>query len=521
MNDQPSPHDPGTSSAHIQQNLSAEKQNVNFGRDQNVVNVEKVDVGPVLLKNYLGSKKHQSLWEAVADIGASHTAEQQYDRGACLPGTRRTVLGTIEEWRSGKKRDRPICWLSGTAGVGKTAIAMTVAKNCHQDGLVSSFFFFRTDPRRNNPSALMLTIAYGLTVVNISSCHDTINRRISRDPTILDAQIEEQLQELILQPLRQQKWWKRAGLRLVPHSRAQRRPNLVIIDGLDECSDEESQVRVLNAILSAFQSTPGFPLRFLICSRPESWIREVFDDPLVCQFSKVIVLEDDLRSDDDIMQYFQRKFEEISTSPKYRDVQFSSPWPSKEVVVSLVFRASGQFIYAKTIIGFLKLGDSHPLRQLDIILNKTLQHHQARSPYHELDCLYTVILTANREPEKVLPILAAIHILPSPITPTPECLELLLGWLPGEVNLSLRAMHSVLDVRGWQDPIRVHHKSFTDHLSDSNRSGSFFIGQPAQRQVLSRLWLQALSTQRVSKYKSVISLNNSGGLSSSVHFSQF
>ncbi|KAG7086913.1 hypothetical protein E1B28_002829 [Marasmius oreades] len=32
------------------------------------------------------------LWEAIADVGASHNSEQQVDRGRCLPGTRETVL---------------------------------------------------------------------------------------------------------------------------------------------------------------------------------------------------------------------------------------------------------------------------------------------------------------------------------------------------------------------------------------------------------------------------------------------
>ncbi|KAL0065423.1 hypothetical protein AAF712_007632 [Marasmius tenuissimus] len=117
---------PGT-----QNNNNATNQYVNYGDH----------TGPGVVVNSPG---HGPLWEAIADVGASHTAEQQYDRGSCLEGTRIELLGRIHRWRQAE--GEPLCWLTGTAGVGKTAIAMTVAKACEEEGaLVSSFFFFRLD----------------------------------------------------------------------------------------------------------------------------------------------------------------------------------------------------------------------------------------------------------------------------------------------------------------------------------------------------------------------------------------
>ncbi|KAF9261339.1 hypothetical protein L218DRAFT_842724, partial [Marasmius fiardii PR-910] len=66
------------------------------------------------------------LWDAIAGVGASHNSGLQFDRGRCLPGTREEVRRVIHEWR--KSDSPPVCWLSGSAGVGKSAIALSVAK---------------------------------------------------------------------------------------------------------------------------------------------------------------------------------------------------------------------------------------------------------------------------------------------------------------------------------------------------------------------------------------------------------
>ncbi|KAJ7243988.1 hypothetical protein C8J57DRAFT_1024761, partial [Mycena rebaudengoi] len=55
---------------------------------------------------------------------------------------------------------------------------------------------------------------------------------------------------------------------------------------------------------------------------------------------------------------------------------------------------------------------------------------------------------------------------------------------PGDVQLILRGLHSVLDVpkpeednNHWQW-ISVHHSSFRDFLNDQSRSGKFYVGGP-------------------------------------------
>ncbi|KAK1231072.1 hypothetical protein PQX77_005819 [Marasmius sp. AFHP31] len=485
-------------------------QNVNYGRDQNVhngsgdfiVGGEITNVGGGLVQNFIaaGSKAHQGLWSAIGGVGASHRSEQQFSRGECLKGTREKVLGAIHDWRTSETHSPPICWLSGAAGVGKSAIAMTVAKSCEDDGLAASFFFLRSDPKRNKPSALMLTIAHGL-VTNMPFARAFINRRISDDPTILEATLEEQFQDLVLKPTLRRKWLKRLLANL---SLTSKEPHLVIIDGLDECADDGTQLRILSIILSSYQQSSRSPLQFLICSRPESWIREAFEAEPLRQITKPIVVDDkDYLASRDIERYYLHEFGQIRADPKHARVHFPNPWPSVEDLARLVRKASGQFVYAVTVIKFILLVYHNPITQLRIILDYTplAQKRSSNSSFSELDRLYDIVFSINPEHGKLLSILVAIIFVGPYVPPSPIFVESLLNLPSGDVDLTLRTMHSVLDVRGGRDPIRVFHTSFRDYILDETRSGPFCIYRTAQYDFIARKWLQALSVDNVKTYR--------------------
>ncbi|KAK1224218.1 hypothetical protein PQX77_012875 [Marasmius sp. AFHP31] len=469
--------------------------NFNYGRDQNVhtgtgdlcVNNNNNNIGRDLVQNFttMGFSPYEALRRTVAAAGASHTSEQQYTRGSCLKGTRVQALGDIHTWRTSGDPSLPICWLVGKAGVGKSAIAMTVAKACEKDGLVASFFFFRPDPKRDNPSALIPTIALGL-MAKFPPLRPFINERIHRDPTILEANLEDQFRELVLEPSLQ------LGLE---EESAQRVPHLVIIDGLDECGDEDTQLRILSVILSSYQQFPSAwsPLKFLISSRPEAWIQEAFDEVDLSRVTKHIALTDTYQTDRDIERYFRHEFEIIRTSSKYSRLRFPSPWPSQRDLRRLVHKSSSQFVYAAVAVKIVKTPYSNPLDQLRTILDYDPGDPSSNSPFPELDRLYHFVLSINPNHEKLLLSLAVVLIIGR--GSSPEFVEILLDLAPGDVDMTLRAMHSVLDI----DPagITVSHTSFRDYLFDRTRSGIFFIDEEAQTHHLARRWLQALSAERL------------------------
>ncbi|KAK1234728.1 hypothetical protein PQX77_002065 [Marasmius sp. AFHP31] len=477
---------------------------------------------------------HKNLWEAIAGVGASHTAEQQYERGECLPGTREVVLRRmIEEWIRAGGKGCPISWLTGTAGVGKTAIAMTLAKACEREGLlVASFFFFRSDPRRNTSTALVLSMAHGL-VSTIPLMRHFIEQRITRDPKILEAQLEDQFHELVVNSIvaraqrRERQWhWLLRALCLLFSSfmlldnawaflsmialfappQVLTTPNIIIIDGLDECTDESAQLRILSTIQSATHENPYFPLRFLICSRPEIWIRQAFDAHPPGQLFK-IELDESFMPSKDIEQYYRHHFSEVSKDPQYSQVRFPTPWPSEEDLETLVDLSSSQFVYAATVVKYIRDKYEHPNEQLHIIINNLPPRRPGTSPYQQLDALYEFILSTNPDQDGVFRILAVLFVFTTfprdlrRLEPSPAVIELMIGLPAGQVTLTLRAMHSILEIRGSEDRLRVHHTSFTDYLADQARSGRFHIDTQTQKYVIARQWLQNLCTSKVQTYR--------------------
>ncbi|KAK1217335.1 hypothetical protein PQX77_020016 [Marasmius sp. AFHP31] len=463
---------------------------------------------PLLASNQLVLKPvdtagRERLSNAIAGVGASHNAEHQFERGQCLPGTREKAIESIYDWASSNDQTCPVCWLSGPAGVGKSAIALTVAESYEIEGrLASSFFFFRSDSKRNGPSALIPFIAHGLTSITpLMRTH--IEQKISEDPKILDATLEVQFRELVLQPALS--WGKQRSLwgffTDLPGSPVV--PNIVIIDGLDECGKEDTQRRILSIIQSAYQQAPQFPLRFLICSRPESWIQEAFADDPLFQLSKTIVLDDSPAGREDTRTYYLHHFQEIVTCQTYRHIEFPSPWPSERDLEILVEWACSQFIFAVTVIKFITDAGRHPIDQLRIILEKIPLRRPRTSPYQQLDMLYDLILSANPDPEEVQNILAALLVLEGHLKTNSAHIELVLGLSKGQLLLTLRAMHSVLNISAKsENKIRVHHKSFTDYLCDQTRSRQFHVDVDRQKHAIAGRWLQNFTTSRVRAYTS-------------------
>ncbi|KAJ8085044.1 hypothetical protein PM082_003822 [Marasmius tenuissimus] len=492
-------------------------QNANHGRDQNINdrgyqsihNVGQIGQSAGRDINHFYStdancySRRERLLNAIAGVGASHKAEHQFDRGQCLPGTREEALRSVYDWGSSNDQTSPVCWLSGPAGVGKSAVALTVAESYEIEGrLASSFFFFRSDPKRNDPSALMPFIAHGLTSIT-PLMRNHIEQRISEDPTILDARLEDQFHELILQPAllwsKQRSMW--GFFTDLPGSPVV--PNIVVIDGLDECSDEHTQLRILSIIQSGYRQAPHFPLRFLICSRPESWIQEAFEDNPLFQLSKRIVLGDSLAAREDTRKYYRHHFHEIATCRKFGHIPFPCPWPSERDLEILVERTCSQFIFAVTVIKFIMEGFKHPIEQLRVILEKIRPRRPRASPYQQLDTLYEVILSANPDQEEVLDILAALLVLDGHLKTSSTHIELVLGLSTGQLPLTLRAMHSVLVVPSKPEKkIRFHHTSFTEYLRDQARSGQFHINTDTQKLAIARRWFQNLTTSRVQTYTS-------------------
>ena len=84
-----------------------------------------------------------------------------------MEGTRTRVLSGILAWAR-DPHTKPIFWLSGIAGTGKSTIAQTVAQYCRESGILgATFFFSRGDSDRTDPSRVFTSIAFQLSKIII------------------------------------------------------------------------------------------------------------------------------------------------------------------------------------------------------------------------------------------------------------------------------------------------------------------------------------------------------------------
>jgi len=100
----------------------------------------------------------------------------------------------------------------------------------------ASFFFSRNDPSHRNAQPLIATIAYQITL-NIPDVRDAILGAIECNPLVFSKSLAVQLKLLIVEPLQQ---LIEVGFFNPPTSRW-----LVIIDGLNECSDPKVQRNIV------------------------------------------------------------------------------------------------------------------------------------------------------------------------------------------------------------------------------------------------------------------------------------
>ncbi|TEB33809.1 hypothetical protein FA13DRAFT_1812408 [Coprinellus micaceus] len=282
--------------------------------------------------------------------------------------------------------------------------------------------------------------------------------------------LKDQLEALILNPLRQLRCqFPEADL-----------PKVFIIDGVDEVKvedsggtsrkltlrrrDEDDHLEIISSLFHASKD-PAFPFRIIVISRPERVFTEFFASQTQPKHRvKRFFLNKKYAPDSDIRLYLTSKFAEIR-----RRYNLSPSWPGQDIIEDLVRTASGQFIYAATVIRFVLDGTKPPPAQLQHLLESRTQNGDG-GPLDSLDTLYTHILLSSPSPR-----LAARWIISlNSLSPCPSwASRLLLETEEGEGEHILRPLASLMSIPtspgDRQSPYRVYHKSLIDFLKDDQR----------------------------------------------------
>ncbi|KAJ7136934.1 hypothetical protein C8R44DRAFT_552986, partial [Mycena epipterygia] len=270
---------------------------------------------------------------------ALHNSAERYPQPKCHPDTRAEMLDNLCNWAWGTKSSsgdtaaRNILWLYGPAGAGKSAIAQTLCQRLETESCATaSFFFKRGHASRGNGNRLFSTITYQLAVL-IPELKALISQSVENDPAIVDKSLSIQVQKLIIEP------WQQIN----PSPRA-----VVIIDGLDECDGQNVQQEILRSICSAIHAMK-LPIRFLIASRPEPQISEMFHVPPLDDLHRPVNIH---QSFEDVRKYLSDEFARIHREHSATMARVSKPWPTAQNIKHLVLKSSGYFIYASTVIKF-------------------------------------------------------------------------------------------------------------------------------------------------------------------------
>ena len=306
------------------------------------------------------------------------------------------------------------------------------------------------------------------------------------NPTLHTKSMDVQLQTLIVEAFRN----------LSP------RPQpcyLVIIDGLDECHDKATQQMILRLLCEAI-TVHNLPLRFLIGSRPESHIRVSFDQESLITITRRVVLDETFNPGKDIRVFLRDGFAKIcAKNPVLSHVK--QPWPEEGIIDLLVQRSSGQFVYAATVLKFVRADFCSPTKQLALVLKPD------PTAFSDLDQLYTQILSVYPNGVNIVQVLGFI-IKIGTTGRSSEVIEDILEMEEGELKLVLCGLSSLMedesgeslnkDLTSYVIPHFAHasssgkslnkeitpyviphfaHASFSDYLFDSSRSGPFYVDQ--------------------------------------------
>ncbi|KAJ7208224.1 hypothetical protein GGX14DRAFT_566949 [Mycena pura] len=371
-------------------------------------------------------------------------------RAECLDGTRVEILKKITDRLDSQSNTTNILWLSGVAGSGKSTIATSVSEHFRRLGRLGAFIFFtRNDEASSKPRVVLHNIVYGLTASN-PRMRDAICTAISRDAA--------------LQPL----------VSVLPDVRE---PIVIILDALDECSNE-SRKELISLIANHFSTLPPI-FRFFITSRPEADFITSFrtghraeiasggqdDIDNQARTEEFPLPLPSMERDDDILLYIRHRMNHAIWA---KNPSLGDTLSKKDAIGLLAEKSRGLFIWAATACTFIDA--YNPERKFKLLLDHDF------APESRLDDLYTTALqnagpwNENDFQDEALRILSAIVLGKAHLTR--EAIDSLLGLKRGTSSRILEYLGCVVQ-RASDQTVRVLHASFTDYLTDRVRSGKF------------------------------------------------
>ena len=437
--------------------------------------------------------------------GASFDSHIEEHNSKCLPDTRVELQRRIKEWAK-EVSGKPIFWLNGMAGTGKSTIARTVARSFADEGhLGASFFFKKGEGDRGTASRFFTTIATDL-MAHVPDLILSITKAIDADPAISEKALKDQFEKLILQPLLE-----------IRHAPPNALGLIIVIDALDECERKED-IQVILQLLARTKDLSPVSLRVFVTSRPDLPIRLGFKQMSDGTYQNLILHNIPKETiEHDIAIFIEH---ELGVVSKQRSLP--PGWPSKEQIQALVEMAIPLFIFASTACRYIGDERDNPRKRLEIFLQ-----YQTTNQVSRLDKTYLPILNhlfddeneldKERQTSEFREVVGSIVVLESPLSIA--SLAHLLNIPKEDIKCRLDLLHSVLNIPIDEDmPVRLLHLSFRDFLLDTQKRGKspFWVNEKKTHEKLASKCIQLLSSLKGLR-ENMCNLTGPGTLSSEVN----
>ena len=351
----------------------------------------------------------------------------------------------------------PVYWLNGLAGTGKTTIAQTFSERLFADGgLGASFFCSRDFEDRRNLHCIFPTLAFQL-AHRYPGFRSTLIPLLRSNPDIGYESLFNQMRALIVEPLHL------SGVSTV-----------IVIDALDECTDEEPQSAILSVMGRLVEGIPN--VKFLITGRPEPRVQSGFHLGLLRPLTDVFVLHEVEPSviNTDIRLFLEYGLSKLAKrSGAEQDI-----WPTDEHLNLLCKRAGGLFVYAMATLKFLDHAVIPPSKRLEVIARAPgSTTHEGKAKVRSsmtLDSLYLSMLQNAfdgmdaEDDERARFVISAVILAVNPLSPS--AIATLVGMGKQEVMNMLQLIQSLLKLpNDPESPVLPFHKSFPDFITDPLR----------------------------------------------------
>ena len=379
----------------------------------------------------------------------------------CISDTRVGIQYRIASHLS--RRSNRFVWIRGSPGMGKTAIAKSVAADLDkQKRLAASFFFDKSgaNPYTNSSKRFLSTLARQL--ANFHPVYRSLLFRIldsDHHASLLSG--KPQLKRLIIDPL---------NLAIEDADSAD--PCVIVLDGLDECGD----YRALEALMDIILELASLPKNFqiLVSSRPESEISDAWGRSGLRVPTENVNGIGREEINEDITAYLQLSLSKIPS-------RGSKQWPPPEEQISrLAASCSGIFEIAAIRLRILEESRGMPMEEALRDLMEDTRRGITTFTTEYLRILRKAYLTRedltddpdeaeerNKVRVKVIQrfrtVVGALLVLRVPLSF--RSLALLIEMNENEVSSVLRPISSIIDVPSdASQPIRFFHATCQELL---------------------------------------------------------